>query len=162
MTDVELNYLIATYGGMVRTICHGILPYTPQDAEEAEADTFIKLWRSKKLPIEEGILRGYIIRTARSCAIDHYRVLIRKGITFPLDEAAFSVELDSHFEEQELILTIMELPPPDGEIFLRRYLYCESAVLLAKHYEIPEETIRTKLHRAKKKLQKILGMEVEP
>lgn len=164
MTENQLDQIITSYGGAVRTICLSILSFAPQDAEEAESDTFVKLWRMKNLPEDEGILRGYVIRTARSCAIDRYRKLKRRGITFSLDErdeAAFSVELDSHLEAKELVDLIMELPPPEGELFIRRYLYGESAVVLSQHYEMPETTIRTKMRRAREKLKKILGMEAE-
>lgn len=162
MTEQQLTRLIADYGGMVRTICGGILPGRAEDAEEAEADTFFRLWRSKKLPEEEAHLRSYIIRTARSCAIDRYRSLVRNGIMFSLDEreeAAFTVELESHLEDQELIDLIRTLPPPDGELFLRRYLYCEPSALLAEHFQMPETTVRTRLFRAKSKLQKLLRKE---
>lgn len=162
MNEKELNYLLTEYGGIVRTICCGILPGQREDAEEAQADTFVKLWRSKHLPADKAHLQSYVIRTARSCAIDRYRKLARNGITFSLeerDEAAFTVELESSLESQELIDLIKTLPPPDGELFLRRYLYCEPSALLAEHFRMPESTIRTRLHRAKSKLQKLLRKE---
>lgn len=43
MTEQQLTRLLADYGGMVRTICRGILPGRTEDAEEAEADTFFRL-----------------------------------------------------------------------------------------------------------------------
>lgn len=162
MTEQQLNRLLAEYGGTVRTICCGILPGRKEDAEEAQADTFVKLWRSKNLPEDEAHLRSYIIRTARSCAIDKYRSVQRHGTAFSLeerDDAAFTVELESRLESQELIDLIRTLPPPDGELFLRRYLYCEPSSLLAAHFQMPENTIRTRLHRAKSKLQKLLRKE---
>lgn len=45
MTEHELDTLLRDYGGAVRAVCRAILPGHPQDAEEAEADTFYKLWR---------------------------------------------------------------------------------------------------------------------
>lgn len=45
MTEHELDKLLQEYGGAVRAVCRAILPGHPQDAEEAEADTFYKLWR---------------------------------------------------------------------------------------------------------------------
>ena len=45
MTEHELDTLLRDYGGAVRSVCRAILPGHPQDAEEAEADTFYKLWR---------------------------------------------------------------------------------------------------------------------
>ena len=162
MNEQELTRLLAEYGGAVRTVCRGILPGRTQDAEEAEADTFFRIWRSRGLPEDEHHLRNYIIRTARSCAIDKYRSLSRNGITLPLDEredAAFAVELESFLESRELIDLIGTLPPPDGDLFLRRYLYCEPCALLAERYHMPENTIRTRIHRAKGKLQKLLRKE---
>ncbi len=162
MTEHDLDRLLSEYGGMVRTICQGILPGRAEDAEEAESDTFVKLWRCKRLPQEEGHLRGYIVRTARSCAIDKYRSLARDGTLLPFteqEEAAFCVELESSLESQELIDLIKTLPPPDGELFLRRYLYCEPSALLAEHFGIPENTVRTKLFRAKRKLKELLRKE---
>uniref|UniRef100_UPI003FF14030 sigma factor-like helix-turn-helix DNA-binding protein n=1 Tax=Gemmiger sp. TaxID=2049027 RepID=UPI003FF14030 len=43
----------------------------------------------------------------------------------------------------------MALPPPDGELFLRRYLYGETAAQLGVHFNMPAATVRTRLHRAR-------------
>ena len=52
MTEHELDTLLRDYGGAVRGVCRAILPGHPQDAEEAEADTFYKLWRGAGLPAD--------------------------------------------------------------------------------------------------------------
>ena len=52
MTEHELDTLLRDYGGAVRAVCRAILPGHPQDAEEAEADTFYKLWRGARLPAD--------------------------------------------------------------------------------------------------------------
>lgn len=162
MTDKELDYLIAKYGGIVRAICRGILPGRLEDSEETEADTFLKLWRKKDLPSDELHLKNYVVSTARSCAIDKYRKLSRMGIELPLDDrddAALAVSLESKLENEELFNLVLTLPPPDGELFLRRYLYGESASLLAARFKLKESTIRTKLFRAKEKLNTLLRKE---
>lgn len=162
MTERELNRLLKEYGGMVRTICQGILPGQREDSEEAHADTFVKLWRCKTLPSDPAHLRSYIIRTARCCAIDKYRSIQRRGILLPLeerDDAAFCVELESSLESRELIELIRTLPPPDGELFLRHYLYCEPCAMLSRHFGIPESTLRTRLCRSRDKLKKMLRKE---
>lgn len=51
---------------------------------------------------------------------------------------------------------IMALPPPDGELFLRRYVYSETAAQLGVHFNMPAATVRTRLHRARLALQKLL------
>ena len=81
MTEHELDTLLRDYGGAVRSVCRAILPGHPQDAEEAEADTFYKLWRGARLPADEVHRRRLVVLTARQCAIDRYRALLRRGET---------------------------------------------------------------------------------
>ena len=143
MTEHELDTLLRDYGGAVRSVCRAILPGHPQDAEEAEADTFYKLWRGAHLPADETHRRRLVVQAARQCAIDRYRALLRRGETLPL-------------EARELMAQIMALPPPDGELFLRRYVYGETAAQLGVHFNMPAATVRTRLHRARLALQKLL------
>ena len=114
MTEHELDTLLRDYGGAVRSVCRAILPGHPQDAEEAEADTFYKLWRGAHLPADETHRRRLVVRTARQCAIDRYRALLRRGETLPLDDrddAELAVALESELETRELMAQIMALPP---------------------------------------------------
>lgn len=127
MTEHELDTLLRDYGGAVRSVCRAILPGHPQDAEEAEADTFYKLWRGAHLPADETHRRRLVVQAARQCAIDRYRALLRRGETLP-----------------------------DGELFLRRYVYGETAAQLGVHFNMPAATVRTRLHRARLALQKLL------
>ena len=106
MTERELDILLREYGGAVRAVCRAILPGHPQDAEEAEADTFYKLWRGAHLPADETHRRRLVVLTARQCAIDRYRALLRRGETLPLDDrddAKLAVALESHLESRELM-----------------------------------------------------------
>ena len=138
MTEHELDTLLRDYGGAVRSVCRAILPGHPQAAEEAEADTFYKLWRG---------------------AHDRYRAPLLRGETLPLydrDDAELAVALESELETRELMAQIMALPPPDGELFLRRYVYGETAAQLGVHFNMPAATVRTRLHRARLALQKLL------
>ena len=130
-----------------------------ETAEEAEADTFYKLWRGAHLPADETHRRRLVVRTARQCAIDRYRALLRRGETLPLDDrddAELAVALESELETRELMAQVMALPPPDGELFLRRYVYGETAAQLGVHFNMPAATVRTRLHRARLALQKLL------
>ena len=91
MTEHELDILLRDYGGAVRSVCRAILPGHPQDAEEAEADTFYKLWRGAHLPADETHRRRLVVRTARQCAIDRYRALLRRGETLPLETLGYTL-----------------------------------------------------------------------
>ena len=166
MTEHELDTLLRDYGGAVRSVCRAILPGHPQDAEEAEADTFYKLWRGAHLPADEAHRRRLVVQAARQCAIDRYRALLRRGETLPLDDrddAELAVALESELETRELMAQIMALPPPDGELFLRRYVYGETAAQLGVHFNMPAATVRTRLHRARLALrQKVLARRPKP
>ena len=72
------------------------------------------------------------------------------------DDAELAVALESKLEARELMAQIMALPPPDGELFLRRYVYGETAAQLGVHFNMPAATVRTRLHRARLALQKLL------
>lgn len=84
MTEHELDTLLRDYGGAVRSVCRAILPGHPQDAEEAEADTFYKLWRGAHLPADETHRRRLVLRTARQCAIDRCRWMTATTPSWPL------------------------------------------------------------------------------
>ena len=145
MTEHELDTLLRDYGGAVRSVCRAILPGHPQDAEEAEADTFYKLWRGAHLPADETHRRRLVVLTARQCAIDRYRALLRRGETLPLDDrddAELAVALESHLESRELMAQILALPPPVGELFLRRYLSGVTAAQLGPRFAMPAATVR--------------------
>ena len=70
--------------------------------------------------------------------------------------AELAVALESELETRELMAQVMALPPPDGELFLRRYVYGETAAQLGVHFNMPAATVRTRLHRARLALQKLL------
>ena len=80
-----LRRLMELFGGPVHAICTAILRGHAEDADEAAADTFVRLWRNASSLPAGTALRGYVVRTARSCAIDRYRALTRRGVLFPLD-----------------------------------------------------------------------------
>ena len=105
------------------------------------------------------VLVTLVVQAARQCAIDRYRALLRRGETLPLDDrddAELAVALESELETRELMAQVMALPPPDGELFLRRYVYGETAAQLGVHFNMPAATVRTRLHRARLALQKLL------
>ena len=82
-----LRRLMELFGGPVHAICTAILRGHAEDADEAAADTFVRLWRNASSLPAGTALRGYVVRTARSCAIDRYRALTRRGVLFPLGNA---------------------------------------------------------------------------
>ena len=152
--DAALAALTARYAPLAAAIAGRVLPGRQADIEEIAADTLIKIWQTGDSLAAE-TLRGFVITTARNLAIDRWRVLRRRAEVPLFDN---DVE-DSDFLEREVLGSVLAeqirpLSPPDGEIFLRHYLLLETAAEIGTRYGLTESAVRSRLHRARKLLQK--------
>ena len=144
------------------------------DAEDVTQEVFIKLWRTLPRYRFDASFSTYLTRIAHNAAYDHLRANRRHAQIEPL------IRVDADGEEEPLPLAdpdpqgdpaawylsreaaaqlrdaIDRLPPDMREILVLRlhcaYSYEQIATLLA----ISEGTVKSRLHRAKKMLQKIL------
>lgn len=132
------------------------------DREEVASDVFVKLWEKRnELNIQNGKEKAYIGTCARNHTLN---LLKKKGLLdlIPLEEDRTSGEEDTpektllRCEEESIIReTVERLPKPDDEIFIRRYFYFEKIIDIAKALNMKEQTVMTKLHRGKAKLEKL-------
>lgn len=152
--DGALSALADRYLPLAAAIAGRLLPGRQADVEEVAADTLIRLWQGGD-SLDPETLRGFVITTARNLAIDRWRVLRRRA-EVPLFDGDAD---DSAFLEQEVLSGVLAdyirtLSPPDGEIFLRHYLLLETAAEIGARYGLTEPTVRARLHRIRKLLQK--------
>jgi RNA polymerase sigma-70 factor (ECF subfamily) len=143
-----------------------------EDAEDVAQDTFLKLWRS--LPQYRGdaqSLYSYVLRICRNAALDVLRR--RKRAPLPLvytDEDGEETPMDvpdteptpdedyiRNAEAAQVRAAVDALPPDMRRMIYLRHManadYAEIAELLG----IPEGTVKSRLHRARKKLCEILA-----
>ena len=162
--------ILTAYGGYVYSLALS-LTENKQDAEDVTQEAFLKLWRS--LPEFRGevqSLGAYVMRIARNAALDLLRR--RKNTPLPLvysDENGEEQEIDPpdpaplpaeeyirKCDAAQLRAAIAKLPEDMQRILLLRHManadYAEIAELLA----IPEGTVKSRLHRARKRLYSIL------
>ena len=161
-TDPErgMRQCIAQYYALVASICKGILPHAPQDAEECINESFLRLWQSLDALQNPAHLRAYLCMIARNRAL----TVLRKNRTDAqrVDElpeqadADFIEELDRRADVEALQNAVMQLREPDREIFVRKYYYLESMAALAKRFGMPVKKIDNILYRSKQRLRKIL------
>lgn len=149
--ECGLQAALELYGGTVKTIVNRVLYAFPQDAEECMADTFLKLWKHRNR-LKNTPLRAWLIVTARNTAIDRWRKLSREE-TLPLPE---TLEGDSGFPEDKLGALIDELPPPDREIFIRKYYFLETAAEIAAATGRSVDDVNARLSRRRKKMREQL------
>lgn len=159
--EPALLWFIERYGAYVNTIIYNIIGATmsSEDIEEVSSDVFFTLWVNAER-IQPGKAKAYLGAVARNKAKEYTRK-IRNDVPLEEDMIIVSAEnVEQHFESHEQAIfikrTIMALPYPDREIFLRHYYYYQPIAVIAEEMGINLSTIKTKLRRGRLKLKEIM------
>ena len=156
-----LAWVMDAYGAYVGAVVWNILgrTMTAQDAEETVSDVFVTLWRNRAKP-RPGQLKGYLGHIARSRAINKLR---RAGGDLALEEDLLEMPGDGpealavgRERDEAVRRAVVSLGPPDSEIFVRHYYYCESAAQIGGRLGLTAEAVRQRLRRGRAKLRLIL------
>ena len=160
--DEGLHELQMKYSAIASAVIGRILLKRQEDIEECIADTFIRIWKNAaNIKIQNDTMKGYVICAARSIAIDRYRK-IKKELgnktvdEFIADDAILEQTVEDNINIGTVENLIHELPPPDKEIFLRRYFLCESIKEIANKLNMGEKAVESRLFRGRKKLKEQL------
>lgn len=162
--DKALGLLMNKYGSYVYRVIANVLltSGTPSDAEELTSDTFYAVWNHAGT-IDARNLKAYLAVTARNKA----KSFLRKHRELPMDldtlPLSSGLSLEDHALEQELKTVlhraIDKMRPQDRDIFLRYYYYMQTTSQISQLLNIPPSTVRTRLMRGRKTLQKMLIKE---
>jgi len=130
-------------------------------AEELSQETFIKAWKNIRQFEADKSLKPWIMRIARNCAFDSLRK--KKTIAFSFlsepeqyrlenirTESLSPDELVEKKEKKELVEKILShLSEEEREVLILHYLEELTVPEIAEILKKPEETIRTRLRRAR-------------
>ena len=161
-----LEFAIDQYGAYVYTVIRNILGVScaAEDAEELSADVFYALWEHAD-QVREGKLKPWLGAVARNRAKD---LLRKRHPTLPMDEDVLSIPAGSPEEQtlaeerkRELLEAVESMGEPDREIFLRYYYKFETMEEIARRLAMPLGTVKTRLHRGRKRLKDILEEQEE-
>ena len=167
ITEVSKKYF-RLYRGILRELLND-----EADVEECANDILITLWNSIP-PDEPRCLPSYICSIARRIGINRYKHNTRKklgsGYTVQLSEleeclsASAPEESDEEWWNGERIRSVLndflrELDTETRVLFVRRYYYMETVSALANRFDMSENFISVRLHRARKRLKKLLEKE---
>jgi RNA polymerase sigma-70 factor (ECF subfamily) len=153
------------YTGVLRETCKD-----ESDVTECANDCLLAVWNSIP-PHRPNNLGSYLCKIARRIGINKYRHNTRQkrgdGYTALLGELENCIPDDTYdllAIPQGKIKKILEdfLRSLDAEtriLFVRRYVYLESVSSLAQRFEMRENLVSVKLHRARVRLAKILKEE---
>lgn len=155
------------YGGAVATICRNFLyDCDEMDIEEAIADSFLKLWKSRDKIVAYGkkTIKSYLFEIARNTARDKRRSLKNVSV-FPLDEIQMQFVSPLNIEEEyarKINYAILHdcldsLKEPDKSVFMLRYFYAEKTFEISRRLNISPKKVENILCRGKKILEKALN-----
>ena len=156
------------YGPYCHTIAYNIVK-NRQDAEECVNDTYVQAWNTMP-PQRPCALRAFLGKITRNLAINVYRMshTKRRGggqIPMVLEELedCFSDGPEAALEAEELTRMLdrflRQLPQKDCCVFIRRYWYVDSMMEIAGRYHMALGSVKSSLHRSRKKLKNFLEQE---
>lgn len=159
--ESALEWFVDRYAAYVNTIIYNIIgsSMSSSDMEEAASDVFFTLWVNAKR-ILPGKVKAYLGGVARNKAKEYTRKI---GTEVPLEDDIILISeenLERDFEEREQACCIREailaMQQPEREIFLRYYYFYQPVTVIAEEMNINSSTVKTKLHRGRKKLKELL------
>lgn len=158
------------YGIYCRSIAQNILKNSA-DSEECLNDTWLSVWNSLP-PQRPAILSAYLGTITRNLSLSRYRAEHTKKrsgnrLAFSYEELQESIPDSCSAEEavdvrelgQAVDRFLRTLPEQDCCLFLRRYWYLDTMGQIACRYHLTEGTVKTRLHRIRKRLKQFLEQE---
>ena len=156
------------YGAYCRTISRHILK-NEQDVEECVNDAYVRAWNAMP-PQRPFSLRAFLGKIVRNLSLSLWRAgqAQRRGggqTALALEELKDCVSdgpeewLQASELAELLDRFLRQLPLKERCLFLRRYWYLEPMEEIAYRYHMPVGSVKSNLHRTRKKLQKYLEKE---
>lgn len=156
MTGLSMDYniIVANYSDMVTRIC---LTHTgnPENAKDCFQNTFIKLFEKKPAFESEEHLKAWLIRVA----INECRSFFRRFKQTDVLELEKIHELWYETKYDETLTGVMTLEPKYRTVIYLFYYEDYPLKEIAKLLKLPENTVKTRLSRARQQLKTMIGDE---
>lgn len=161
--QLDLEKIIDEYSGYVYKIIENMnLTALPQeDKEEIISDTFFVLWKNSDKLDGEKALSSYIAGIVRNLVREKSRKLhYTIDIADYENEISEDFQMDMIYEEREMMQKIekslKQMKDDDVMIFKLYYYSARKIREIAKIMDISEFSVKSKLHRMRKKIKKDL------
>ena len=154
-TEQDLEKLVHTYTTPLLRYCTAMLG-SEADAQDAVQTTFVKAWlrRSTLRGGGQDNERAWLYRIAYRTALDMLRTAKRAEQRKPPEPAPPDPGISESLRE-----ALNTLEPLDRALVLERVLDGMDYAALAKIHHRPESHLRTRYHRAKRRLAEFLERE---
>ena len=163
MDEQQLSRLMRTYAPLVTAVVSGVLGRKyRRDVEEVVADVFYLYWKTEKYDESDRGTRNLLITIARRQAINRLRSIARRREDIMEDEVLdaelcaaglWDDEISAACDREMIRAVIDGLTPPDNEIFVRRYYYCQSTKEIARAIGKTPKYVENRLYLAKKTIR---------
>jgi RNA polymerase sigma-70 factor (ECF subfamily) len=134
----------------------------PDDAEDVAQETFVRAYRALKGFDPERPLRPWLLRIAANLAHNRQRsigrylgALTRFGRQNP-EKIKATTNLKPEDDSQTLWQAVRQMAKPFQEVIYLRYFLDMSESEMAEALEVPTGTVKSRLHRALRKLRGIV------
>ncbi|MCG3206014.1 MAG: ECF RNA polymerase sigma factor SigH [Elusimicrobia bacterium] len=173
-SQVAFPYMDEMYAGALR------MTRNPQNAEDLVSEVYAKAWKSFH-QFERGTnMRAWLYRILTNTYINHYRKKVRQGTAVDIDKydsqdefyfynkVAENTAVENEdpakiilerFAEQDILNAIDQLPEGYRETVILSDLQGLSYEDIAKSLDIPLGTVRSRLNRGRRHMQKALWEE---
>lgn len=135
----------------------------PDEAEDVAQETFIRAYRALERFDAQRPLRPWLLRIASNLASNRRRFL---GRYFAALQRAFEEEKpaqsgvedqsDQARRAQKVWQAVRQLKPADSQVIYLRYFLELSTEETAQAMNVPEGTVKSRLHRASERLRQVI------
>jgi RNA polymerase sigma-70 factor (ECF subfamily) len=125
-------------------------------AADATQQTFIKAWRAASTYDAERSFAPWIYAIARRTAIDLYRRRSRLVVSDDVDVPSFPPGLETVWEVFEVRAALDRLPDEERQVVKLSHFDGFTHVEIAQRLDIPVGTVKSRSHRAHRRLVEML------
>ena len=151
--------LVQTHAGLVHRLCHRSTP----DPEDAFQETWVRIHANlHRFDPTRGTLKSWIAAITRRHLIDRYRRRQRQGtpVVFPSEGVPAKdrpdLTVERALQRERLEAAIARLSDTQRHVVLMHHLHEVPVATLAAELGVPVNTVKTRLHRGRAALAKIL------
>ena len=154
-TEQRYNEIVENYSDMIFRIAYQYL-FNKYDAEDIVQEVFEKLLTKRVIFKDEEHIKSWLIRVTINQCLDYKKSLTKKS-TVPIE----NMEIPFEQKEGEILEELQLLKEDERNVLYLYYYEGYKIKEIAKILKQKQNTINSKLTRARKKLKEIMEVEYE-